>query len=80
MAKGGIIVFIGEGLMVFMMLQAHRQKMKESVHDLKESGQLESTVYQDDDQELIFSVRLNSTTGLPNDNGATRILTTGCPK
>ena len=30
--------------------------MKESVNELKESGQLESTVYQDDDQELIFNV------------------------
>jgi hypothetical protein len=35
--------------------RARRQQLKESVHDLKESGQLESTVYQDDDQELIFS-------------------------
>ena len=37
--------------------QNHRQKMKESVSDLERSGRLESTVYQDDDQELIFSVR-----------------------
>ena len=59
-----------EGVTV-VVLQNHRLRMKESVHDLKKSGQLESTVYQDDDQELIFSVRkCISQRVVPNYNGA----------